>query len=791
MPQSLKCNSIKHFRRMSMKKILSVSLATVLVASTLPSLSFAATNVGQGEVSSIAPADHAKNVDRNAVLEAVIKDPNGSSLKTVDFMEGFTYDYASSNNVNGFFGTSDSDPLTSPLGGTAFTDSNKGEAAVADGNYAVTDAQGAYPYHRFEVDVSKHLEAGNEIELSWQGKTSAEGKLILSAWDYTAGKWVVLEDETANQGGNIVFSKVLADSKFFQNGKVQAMVHDAAASKDAVVDNSKFTMAWFTDTQFYAAEKPEVWTSMTNWMIEEYSKGRFGYVINSGDLVNISTDLDQWAVADENLTRMDEANIPYGVMAGNRDVVNQDTMEIDYTNFWTYAGKDRYEGKPWYGEQMDNNRNHYDLFSFGAHDFIILYLGYGKVREDETIQWTNQMLAKHSDKNAILVVHNYLSPGGYRSQDGTYIFDNVVRKSPNVKMVLGGHYFGADREIRTVTDPDGTTREILEVLSNYQGKDGAEGYMRLLTFDPATDTVDFDTYSPYHDDYNYFEDGSDDFTEGYKLEPTEAVEVPAVRQIATDYIAVNVFTDDVIGSVSNLASGNKASVEWNELEPLTQYFWYVNITNASDQKKTSKIYRFTTNDAALPEPGEPDPDEPIESSFPDIIGTKYEWALDEIEAMVARGIITGQEDGTFKPGNSIQRQHVALMFTKAIDLNKVVPPTPFADVPKTSRFYDEIMAVQEAGIFVGNQNKFYPIEKMTRAEMAKVLVVAFDIELTGTHPFTDVPANHWAAKYIGPLYSSGITAGKSKTIFDLNGEVSRAEFAAFMYRALEYKEKNQ
>ncbi len=777
-----------------MKKVLSVSLATMLIASTLPSVTFATTNVGPGEVTNVTPADYATDVDRNTVLEAIIKDPNGLSLKTVDFMEGFTYDYASSNNINSFYGVSDTDPLTTGPGGTAYSDSFKESAAFADEKYAVTDAQGTYPYHQFEVDVSRHLEAGNEIELNWQGTTLAQGSLILSAWDYIAGKWVILDEKTANPDGNVLFSTVLTDSKFFQNGKLQAMVHDAAPAPDAAVDNNKFTMTWFTDTQFYAADKPDVWASMTNWMISEYNNGRFGYVINSGDLVNISTDLDQWAVADENLTRMDEAGIPYGVMAGNRDVVNQETQEIDYTNYWTYAGKDRYEGKSWYGGQMDNNRNHYDLISFGAHDFIILYLGYGKVQEDDTVQWTNQVLEEHSDKNAILVVHNYLSPGGYRSKDGDYIFANVVRKSENVKMVLGGHYFGADREIRTVTDPDGTTREVLEVLSNYQGGKEAEGYLRLLTFDPATDTVDFDTYSPYLDDYNYFEDESDDFTEGYELTPTEPIENPALRQVATDYVAVNVFTDNAVGTASDLASGSKAAVEWNGLDASTQYFWYMDITNTTDETRTSKIYRFTTNDKALPdpdepdEPGEPDPDPPIEPTFPDIVGTNYEWALEEIEAMVARGVISGHEDGTFKPAGSIERQHVALMFNRAMDLEKVVAATPFTDVPASMKYYNEIMAAQQAGIFEGFQNKFRPYSKMTRAEMARVLVVAFDIDVQGSHPFTDVPADHWAAKYIGPLYAAGITAGKTETTFDLNSQVSRAEFAAFMHRALEYKE---
>lgn len=778
-----------------MKKFLSASLATLLVVSTLPTLSSAATKTGPGEVTNVTPADYASGVDRNAVLEAVIKDPNGSALKTVEFKEGFTYDFGSDNGINAFQGSYNEDPLTAGAGGgTAFTEAYEDAAALPDQQFAATDSEGAFPFQRFEVDVAQHLAAGNEIELHWQGKTLANGKLILSAWDYIAAKWVALDEKTSSDGGNITFSKVVTDSKFFQNGKMQAMVHDAAPAPEAVADNEKFSMAWFTDTQFYAAEKPEVWESMTDWMIAEYNNGRFDYVINSGDLVNTSTNMEEWAVADENLRRMDAANIPYGVMAGNRDVVNQETSEIDYTNFWTYAGKQYYEGKPWYGEQMDNNRNHYDLISFGEHDFIILYLGYGKVQEDETVQWANQMLEKHADKNAIMVVHNYLSPGGYRSKDGDYLFANVVRKSENVKMVLGGHYFGADYEIRTITDADGTTRQVLEVLSNYQGKEGAEGYMRILTFDPATDTVGFETYSPYYDDYNYFEDGRDEFSAGYKLAPTEPVAAPAHRQVSTDYVAVNVFTDNIIGSASNLASGTKASVEWNGLEALTQYFWYMTITNAADEKKTSKIYRFTTNDAALPdpeEPGDPDPEEPVEPTFPDIVGTPYAWALEYIEAMAARGIITGHEDGTFKPGNSIERQHVALMFTRAMDLNKVVEPTPFVDVPQTMRYYEEIMEAQQAGIFEGYQNKFRPYGKMTRAEMAKVLVVAFDIDVEGNHPFTDVPDDHWASEYIGPLYAAGITKGVSNTQFNLEKDVSRAEFATFMYRALEYKENNQ
>nr|WP_084226057.1 hypothetical protein [Planococcus salinarum] len=89
-----------------MKKFLTVSLATLLAVSSLSSVSLAAPNVGPGEVTNVTPADFAENVDRNAVLEAVIKDPNGLALKNVDFMKGFKYDFGSDNGITGFQGSS-------------------------------------------------------------------------------------------------------------------------------------------------------------------------------------------------------------------------------------------------------------------------------------------------------------------------------------------------------------------------------------------------------------------------------------------------------------------------------------------------------------------------------------------------------------------------------------------------------------------------------------------------------------------------------------------------------------
>src|SRR5690606_7864665 len=99
-------------------------------------------------------------------------------------------------------------------------------------------------------------------------------------------------------------------------------------------------------------------------------------VFHTGDIVQTPTVKEEWTVADKNFTRMDNAGIPYGVVAGNHDV-DLTTDPFGYNYYWEYFGSDRYEHNHWYGGHMDNNRNHYDLISAGGEDFIMVYLGYG------------------------------------------------------------------------------------------------------------------------------------------------------------------------------------------------------------------------------------------------------------------------------------------------------------------------------------------------------------------------------------------------------------------------------
>lgn len=277
-----------------------------------------------------------------------------------------------------------------------------------------------------------------------------------------------------------------------------------------------FSMVWFTDTQYYAESHPQIYDFLGDWLVQEYKKGAFGYVINTGDIVNSAADTKQWEVASRNFKKLEDAAVPYGILAGNHDVSINGI--VDYRMFSKYFGASRYKDKFWYGESTTDNRNHYDIISLGCHDFIILYLGYTENLTEKTIMWSNKVLKKYSNRTAILAMHEYLNCNSGLTEMAGIVFNRIVVKNDNVIMVLCGHNYGTVRNIKTVANSDGSTRKVLEMLADYQyAPHGGDGYLRYLTFYPEYGELRVKTYSPYKNKYNYFEGKKDSFIEKIKL----------------------------------------------------------------------------------------------------------------------------------------------------------------------------------------------------------------------------------------------------------------------------------
>lgn len=105
---------------------------------------------------------------------------------------------------------------------------------------------------------------------------------------------------------------------------------------------------------------------------------------------------------------------------------------------------------------------------------------------------------------------------------------------------------------------------------------------------------------------------------------------------------------------------------------------------------------------------------------------------------------------------------------------------------------NEIRALVGAGIISGFEDgSFRPHEAMTRAQMAKVLVLSLGLkeDAAAADRFADVGADAWYKGYVGALMKSGITDGTSDSTFSPDAQVSREQLAVFFIRAFGLQEQ--
>ncbi|NMM53422.1 hemoblobin-interacting domain-containing protein [Paenibacillus aquistagni] len=181
--------------------------------------------------------------------------------------------------------------------------------------------------------------------------------------------------------------------------------------------------------------------------------------------------------------------------------------------------------------------------------------------------------------------------------------------------------------------------------------------------------------------------------------------------------------------------------------------------------------------------------QPVEASARSTIFTDIEPDSEYEEAiasLVQQKHMMGYSDGTYRTSEQLNREQAAVILARALQLNleKIVDPG-FQDVNESSEYYKSIAAVVSAGIFQGYADgTFKPDQSITRAEMAKILVVAYQlpVEELVINPFEDVSKASWYAPYLTSLIQNKITTGTSLTTYSPNHAVNRGEMALFIYR---------
>ncbi|MEX0717876.1 MAG: metallophosphoesterase, partial [Planctomycetaceae bacterium] len=284
-----------------------------------------------------------------------------------------------------------------------------------------------------------------------------------------------------------------------------------AIAEETAAEPSKsepFSIVLLPDTQFYSLRHPETYRKQTEWIKEQAAERNIRFVIHLGDIVHENTEAE-WKRADEAQKVLDGV-VPYSLVPGNHDMVLEGRRVIrDTSRYNSVFPPSRYKDEKWYGGSMteDSNDNNYCLFEAGGMKFIVISLEFAP--RDEALGWAGNIAAKHSDRHAIVATHCYLRPAGrdtscasgysVEGNSGQEMWDKLIRRQPNIFLVVSGHFAGTNMQ----TSENDAGGKVIEMLADYQNlANGGNGWLRVLTFDPAKERIRVETYSPTLDEVN-------------------------------------------------------------------------------------------------------------------------------------------------------------------------------------------------------------------------------------------------------------------------------------------------
>lgn len=161
----------------------------------------------------------------------------------------------------------------------------------------------------------------------------------------------------------------------------------------------------------------------------------------------------------------------------------------------------------------------------------------------------------------------------------------------------------------------------------------------------------------------------------------------------------------------------------------------------------------------------------------DITKIEYKVTKNAVEEVKAIAYIKGYPDGTFKPQANVTRAEAAQMFATLLNGGAdfgTSSATKFSDA-SDNWFSKAINYVVAKGLISGYPDgTFKPNESITRAEFAQMISGYVKNEKKGSSDFQDVK-DHWAKDAIEKLYGNKNVTGYPDGTFKPNAKITRAE----------------
>lgn len=169
------------------------------------------------------------------------------------------------------------------------------------------------------------------------------------------------------------------------------------------------------------------------------------------------------------------------------------------------------------------------------------------------------------------------------------------------------------------------------------------------------------------------------------------------------------------------------------------------------------------------------------------------WSYSAIQLLVAKGAVSGYEDGNFQPTKNITRAEFVKILSNTYGLiveekpaegeqaEEVAEEFVFADVSPDAWYFDAVKAAKVNGIVTGTDNYFKPNDLITREEMSTILyrlmiLKGIESDKNNSVKFSDEGSiNDWAYLSVMKLSKMGIINGYENGTFMPRYNATREE----------------
>jgi hypothetical protein len=305
---------------------------------------------------------------------------------------------------------------------------------------------------------------------------------------------------------------------------VLALGAGAAKAQTSTPSLTSFTIAVLPDTQFYSRyattdESQQFqktygstpYDAQTQWIADNAAKYGIRFAIHLGDVVDQQNKPNQWIIADAAMKKLEDAKVPYSILAGNHDVTN----DIDYHNPWDQnSGTDAqrtFNSEPYlkwfpssraaqqstFRERDSSGFHEYHIFQANGVKFMVLSLSWRI--SDSAIAWARDVIDRNPTLPVILSNHQLLNIDSdglspLETDYGLMLWEKLIRDKDQIFMTLNGHYHGAAYLSKTNNFGNPVHEMVVDYQMDYQG---GNAMMRLYEVDFTNNKIDVMSFSPW------------------------------------------------------------------------------------------------------------------------------------------------------------------------------------------------------------------------------------------------------------------------------------------------------